>query len=168
MNNKPLDFKMRYWIFFLAVIVLGILQMTILDYFKVFGVKPDLLLISVVIAALVFEFKRAFILSVFAGILKDAFGANAFGINTLLFPLWSFLIIRLNKEITIDYNFIRIALVFIISLLHNTITGLILIYSGNLIPLGLFLRIVSLQSIYTALVLPLMFKIGEPIFSKDE
>jgi len=152
---------MKNWIFFLIIIVLGMLQVTILNYFKIFGVGPDLLLISVVIASLFFEFKWAFVLSVFAGLFKDIFGANIFGINTLLFPLWSFLIVRLNKEITIDYNFIRIALVFIVSLLHNTITGLILIYSGNLIPLGLFLRIVSLQSIYTALVLPLILWIGQ-------
>lgn len=152
---------MKNWIFFLIIIALGMLQVTILNYFKIFGVGPDLLLISVVIASLFFEFKWAFVLSVFAGLFKDIFGANIFGINTLLFPLWSFLIVRLNKEITIDYNFIRIVLVFIVSLLHNTITGLILIYSGNLIPLGLFLRIVSLQSIYTALVLPLILWIGQ-------
>jgi len=152
---------MKNWIFFLIIVALGMLQVTVLNYFKIFGVKPDLLLITVVIAGLFFEFKWAFVLSVFAGLFKDVFGANIFGINTLLFPLWSFLIVRLNKEITIDYNFIRIILVFIVSLLHNTITGLILIYSGNLIPLGLFLRIVSLQSIYTALVLPLILWIGQ-------
>lgn len=152
---------MKKWIFFVIIVALGMLQVTILNYFKIFGVKPDLLLISVVIASLFFEFKWAFILSVFAGLFKDIFGANIFGINTLLFPLWSFLIVRLNKQITIDYNFVRIALIFIISLLHNTITGLILIYSGNLILLGLFLRIVSLQSIYTAVVLPLILWIGQ-------
>jgi rod shape-determining protein MreD len=157
----------RYWIFFPAIVILGVLQTTVLDFFRVFGVKPDLLLISVVIGSLVFGFKRAFILSVFAGVFKDALGVNIFGINTLLFPLWSFLIARLNREITIDYNLVRIALAFIISLIHNTITGLILIYSGSVIPPGLFLRIVFLQSVYTALILPLVFKISAPIFLKD-
>lgn len=119
------------------------------------------MLISVVVISLVLEFRWAFILSAFAGVFKDVFATNIFGINTLLFPLWSFLIVRLNKEITIEHNFIRMALVFIISLLHNTVTGLALIYLGNPIPPGLFLRIVSLQPIYTALVLPLIFKISK-------
>jgi len=152
---------MRNWIFFLIVIVLGLLQATILNYFKVFGAGPDLLLITVVVASLVFEFRWAFVLSVFAGLFKDVFGTNVFGINTLLFPLWSFLIVRLNKEITLDYNFIRMVLAFIVSILHNTITGLTLIYSGNLIPLGLFLRIVFIQSVYTAVVLPLILWIEQ-------
>ncbi len=155
---------MKYWIYLLTIIILGILQLTFLDYFKVFGIKPDLLLISVVIASLVFEFKWAFILSLFAGLFKDVFSATTFGINTLLFPLWSFLIARLNKEITIDYNFIRMALIFIISLLHNTITGLTFIYLGNPISLGIFLRIVSVQSIYTVLLLPLVFNINKLSF----
>lgn len=158
---------MRNWVFFIIIVLLGILQMTLLDYFKVFAVKPDLLLISVCFVSLVFEFKWAFILSVFAGLCKDIFATPAFGLNTLMFALWSFLIARLNKGVTIDYNFIRMALVFIICLLHNTIIGLVLIYLGNLIPLGIFLRIVIFQSIYTALVLPLIFKVGEPIFLKD-
>jgi len=150
----------------LVVIILGLLQVIILDYFKIFGVKPDLLLISAVIASLVFEFKWAFILSLFAGLFKDVFGATTFGINTLLFALWSFLIVRLNKEITIDYNFIRMVLIFIVCLLHNTITGLIFIYLGNFIPLGIFLRIVSVGSIYTALISLLVLKLSEPIFLK--
>lgn len=158
---------MKNWIFFLIVIVLGLLQVTILNYLKIFGVKPDLLLISAVFASLVFDFKWAFVLSVFAGMFKDVFTANTFGINTLLFPLWSFLIVRLNKEITIDYNFIRMALIFIISVVHNTITGLALVYSGSFIPAGIFLGIVFPQSIYTALVLPLVFKISGPFFLEN-
>jgi rod shape-determining protein MreD len=147
-------------IFFLFVIViLGILQVTLLDYFRVFGIRPDLLLICVVVASLVFEFKWAFILSIFAGIFKDACGVSTFGINTLLFPIWCLLIARLNREITLDNNLIHMGLVFIVTILHNIVSGMISVYSGNVIPLGIFLRIVIIESIYTALVLPLIFKI---------
>jgi rod shape-determining protein MreD len=147
---------MRNWIFFIIIVALGLLQVTILNYFKIFGAGPDLLLISVVLASLNFEFKWAFVLSVFPGIFKDVFAANTFGINTLLFPLWSILIVRLNKEIALDYNPICMVLTFMVSIFHNTITGLILAYSGSFIPVGVFLRIVFLQSTYTALVLPLV------------
>ncbi|MCX5703483.1 MAG: rod shape-determining protein MreD, partial [Candidatus Omnitrophica bacterium] len=136
--------------FILIIIISGILQVTILDYFKIFTVKPDLLLISMVLASLAFEFRWAFALSIFAGFFKDAFSVTSFGINTLLFGLWSFLTLRLSKEITIDNDIIRVILVFIVTLIHNTFVGLVFIYSGNHIPSGIFLRIVSLSAIYTA------------------
>ncbi|MFA5145528.1 MAG: rod shape-determining protein MreD [Candidatus Omnitrophota bacterium] len=147
-------------VFFLAIVILGILQMTVLDSFKVFGVKPDLLLAGVCFTSLALKFRWAFILSAFAGIFKDALGSSVPGINTLLFPLWSFLIVRLNREMSIEeHDLIRAALVFIIAVLHNTITGLILVYLGGVVPLGSFLRIVFIQSIYTALIVPLLFKV---------
>ncbi len=152
---------MKKLFFLFIIIILGVLQPTLLDYFKVFSVKPDLLLISVVIASLVFDLRWAFVLSVFAGFFKDIFGTSTFGINTIMFALWSFLIVRLSKEISIDSDTRRIALLFIITAIHNTITGLIFIYSGRLVPLGIFLRVVIVESIYTAIVLPLIFNISK-------
>lgn len=142
----------------LIAIILGLLQAAGINNFGVFTVKPDLLLISVVIASLSLEFRWAFMLSLFAGVFKDVFSVGPTGMNTLLFCLWSFLIVRLNKQITIDYNLIRIALIFIISFLHNAIIGLILISMGRFIPLGIFLRILFLTSIYTAVVSLLILK----------
>lgn len=155
---------MRHLLFLLAVVALGLLQVTFLDYFRIFGIRPDLLLISAGLAGMVFELRWALIFSLFAGFFKDACAVNTFGINTSLFVLWSILIVKLTKEISIDGNLIRIVLIFIIAVIHNTIVGLILISSGNLIPLGLFLRIVFVGSIYTALVLPLVVKAIKPIY----
>lgn len=150
---------MKKWIFLLIVILLGIFQVTILDCFKVVGIKPDLLLISIVIASLTFHFRWVLILSVFAGILKDAFSINTFGLNTLLFPLWSFLIIKLSKKISIDNNFIRAAVVFVIVIFNDIIIKLIFLFLGNLVPVGIFLRIIFIESLYTALICPLVFKV---------
>lgn len=149
---------MKIFIFSIITIILGIVQVTILDYFKIFNIKPDFLLMSVVIVSLLFEARSALILSIFAGILKDTFAASTFGINTVLFVLWSFLIIRLTKEIPIDSNFIRAVLIFIVGVLHNTIIGLLFIYLGNFIAVGILLRIIAIQSLYTAIVFPLVFK----------
>jgi len=155
---------MRKWIFFLIlVILLALFQVTLLDYFKIFKVKPDLLLIGVVIASLIFDLRWSFILSILLGIFKDTFLVTTFGINTLLFPLCSFLIVKLSKEITIDDNLMRLALVFIVSIVHNTLTGLILIYLGNFIPLGIFLRTVFLSAVYTTAIFPLVILAIRPL-----
>lgn len=160
---------MRNWLFLPIIVVLGILQVTILDYFGIFGVKPDLLLISVVILSLFsLRLKWILFLSIFVGILKDLLGVNAFGINTLLLPLWSFLIIKLSKKITIDNNFIFATVVFIITVFNDIITTLIFLFLGNLVQWGIFLRITFLGSLYTAFVSPLIFKFIKQVILKEK
>ncbi len=151
---------MKKLLFLLLIIILGTIQLNI-------PIKPDLLLISMVLASLFFEFRWAFILSIFAGIFKDVFSAAGLGINTFLFGLWSFLIARLSKEITLDNNVTVAVLIFIVSTLHNIITGLVLIYLGSSIPIGIFLRITSIESICTVAVLPLVFRIYKPFYSQS-
>ena len=147
------------WITLLVIIILGLLQVTVLDYFKVFGIKPDLLLASVVLASLYLELKWVLGLGIFAGSLKDIFSANPLGLNTLLFPLWIFLIINLSRKISIDKDFIRAILIFIIVFFNNIIARIILLLLGKFIPWGVFLRIAFLESFYTAFVSPLVFRV---------
>lgn len=142
----------------LIIIILAILQVTVFNYFRVFSVKPDLLLIIVVLAGLSFGLREALFFSILAGILKDIFSINAFGINTLLFPLWSFLTIKLSREVSLENNFIRAVLVFIMVVLNDIAARLINLTLGNFIPMGIFLRVTFLESLYTALVSLLVFR----------
>jgi len=146
-------------IFSLSIVIFAMLQVVFTDYLKIFNVKPDLLLIIISLGSLALSLRWALVLSVFAGLFKDIFGMNMFGINTLLFPVWSFLIIKLAKKISIDNNYLRLGLIFIIALIHNTFTGLVSVYSGSFIPPGIFLRIVFVGSLYVAVISPLVFKI---------
>lgn len=146
------------------VIIFALLQATILDCIKLFGVKPDLLLISVVISSLFFELRWALALAVFIGMLKDIFGVNIFAINTIILPLSSFLIIKLSKEVSLDNNFVRALLVFIIVVFNNTVMRLIFFsFAKFAIPLGVFLLITFLESLYTALISPLVFRFFKPL-----
>jgi len=141
------------------MVITALLQVSVLDYFKIFGVKPDFLLILVVLASLSFELKWSLGLSILAGILKDVFGANMFGINILLFSLWNFIIKKLSKNITLDNDLVRILLVFVIAIFNNIIIRVIFLFLGRSISWGMTLRIISLEPIYTALVAPLVFKV---------
>lgn len=155
---------MKKLFFFIAILASGLLQTTILNDFRVFTIKPDLLLIFVVIAGLTFELRWVLVFSLFAGIFKDVFCVT-FGVNTALFFLWGLLTWRLNREIAIENNLLRALLVFIAAFMHNIASGLIFISSGNILPCGVFLRIVTLQPIYTAAVLPLVFKSVKFVYS---
>lgn len=149
---------MKKLYFFLATFILGILQVSLLDYFKIFNVKPDLLLISAIIASLAFKFHWAVFLSIFAGLFKDAFSTGIFGINTLLFSLWCFLIAKVTRKLSLEDDIMRIALIFLVALFHHIIMGLLFLYLGKPIALGIFMRIITIESIYTAAVSPLVFK----------
>lgn len=155
-------------IFFIIVNIAALLQTTVLNSFKIFNVKPDIILISIVLGSLSFELSWAIGFSIFAGILKDVFSLNAFGINTILFPIWSFLIIRLSKKITLDNGFICAASVAVITVVNNIFIKLINFYLGNTINISIFLPTLFLECLYTALVLPLVFKVVNPLIQSRE
>ncbi|MFH0826655.1 MAG: rod shape-determining protein MreD [Candidatus Omnitrophota bacterium] len=149
---------MKKLLFAGIILLLGVLQVTLVDSFKIFYVKPDFLLIIAVIASFIFDFKEALVLSVFAGVLKDILGTDVFGMHTLLFPLWTFLIERLNRQVPIDQDLIRLILIFVITFLHHMLRGLILVWLGQQIRSGIFLRILFVESLYTTLLFPMVNK----------
>lgn len=141
------------------ILFFGLLQVTVLDIFRIFNIKPDLLLIMAVIAALRFELKWALVFSFAAGFFKDIFSTQAFGMNSALFVLWGYLITRVNKEVSIDYDLIRLVLMAVVSALNYIIVQAILVYLGNYIPLGVFMRGIILQVIYTSLFFLPVYKL---------
>ncbi|PIS33539.1 MAG: rod shape-determining protein MreD [Candidatus Omnitrophica bacterium CG08_land_8_20_14_0_20_41_16] len=153
---------MKVWRLIIFTAIIGVLQVTLLDCFKVFGVKPDILLIAVFMAGIFLDLRPALNVGLLAGIFKDAFSLTPPGVNTILFPMWIFLIAKLIHEVSIDDNLTRMLLLFVVVLLNNIISGLVLIYSGGFLPLGIFLRITLLASIYTALILPLILRFIVP------
>lgn len=154
---------MRRLIFLLIIFILAILQATLLDTFKLFDVKPDLLLIVVVISSIYFDLKWALLLAVFSGILKDCLLFNSFGLNTLLFSLWSFLIVKLSRKLSLDNDFLRALLLFIIIVFNDVIISSIYFSQGQFIPLGIFLRRLFLECLYSIAISPLIFKLLRPI-----
>jgi rod shape-determining protein MreD len=142
----------------LILAALGLFQLTFLHYFRVFGVQPDLFLVGVVLASLLLQERLAIIFSIALGIFKDAFSPAALGLDILLFGLWSFLIVKITRKVSLEDNLSRTLLVFIIALLQNIASGLSLAYSGSFIPTGIFLRAVFLGALYTALALALILR----------
>jgi rod shape-determining protein MreD len=147
--------KRFLWIF--CGICLGIVQVSVLDYFVVFNVKPDIVLVFAVVATLVLEEKQALPIAIFSGVVRDAFGGGVFGTNTLLFALWSISIIRLSKKFTLEYAVVRSVLLCVVVFLHHLFLGLQVVFLGGFIALGVFLRTLFLEVILSAAVAPLAF-----------
>jgi rod shape-determining protein MreD len=154
---------MRSRNFIFIIFIFALVQVTFLDYLKVFGVKPDLFLISVVIAAIYFTPTEALLISLFSGVLKDVFSINTFGINTFIFAILCFMLVRLSKEVTLDSVPAAGTVTFLAILICALFLRLVSLYSDNFIPLLVFLRISFLEAMYTALIFPLVFKITRKV-----
>lgn len=148
--------------FFLCICLAVLLQLSFLNIFSISGVKPNFILIFVIIAALNFEISISIVFGIFAGLLKDIFITDLPGINIFLFALWVLLINRLSRKIFIDNNVTCMILVFSVALLNGIALNLIYLFLAKPLPVGIFLRISFLESIYTALFFPLVFKITKP------
>jgi rod shape-determining protein MreD len=144
-----------------AAIVFGAvaLQLTVVNHFKIFGIKPDLILISIVLVSLFCDLRFAVTLSIAAGALKDIYGSGPLAVNSILSGLWSFLIINLSRRVSLDIDLIRAALVFVIAVLNSFLMTAILWYLGASVAFGIFMRSTFLDSLYTSLVSLLAFKI---------
>lgn len=154
---------MKKAVFLLIIGLTGVLQVTLLDYFKIFNVKPDLLLITIVLGSLYFDLKWALFFALTAGVFKDTFSTAPLGINTALFAVWSLVVARLAHEVSLDNNLRQAVLIVIVTVAHHAACGLILAFLGNLVPFGIILRIIFLEALYTAAVLPLVFKLTKPL-----
>jgi len=157
---------MRRSYFFFFIIALGLVQSTFLNYFQVFGAKPDLFLITIVLASLYFDWRWSMFFSICAGLSKDISGLHFLGINTLLFIVWNITIVQLARKIALDSFEARLLLILVVAFLNNIITRLILIYNGSFVPLGISLRIVILGTIYTTAVCPLILKLVKPTLTE--
>ncbi len=155
---------MKKWLFFFFILAALFIEVAFLGGFRIFNAKPNLLLILVVIASLCFEFKWAFLFAVVIGMLKDVFCADIFCINTLMFALWSLLVARLSREITIDNEIVSIILIFFVVFLNDIALKAAFAYSGRHIPFGIFLRVAIFDSLFTMLVAFPVFRIIKPQF----
>ncbi|MFH1198617.1 MAG: rod shape-determining protein MreD [Candidatus Omnitrophota bacterium] len=149
---------MKKLLFLVIILATVLFEATILNFFRVFNTKPDLLLVLVVIAAIGFDFKWAIIFCAFAGLCKDAFSINTGGMHTILFAAWGLLIIKLSRKVVLENNFMRTLVLLAVFLINSLAVKLIFFYYGRHIPIGIFMRTAFIGCVYTLAISPLMFR----------
>jgi len=156
---------MKKWLGFLLIImVTGLLQATVLNVFGVFRVKPDILFVLALFACVVFRPKQAILLAGCAGLMKDIFGIGQIGYSILFFSSCSFAIIKISRNIAIENEFIYTAFVFVFTILNNLAIKIAMLLAGNNIPLGQFIKVLSLESVYNSIVAFFIFLLGRKYF----
>lgn len=162
---------MKAKILLFILILAGVLsEATFFSSFKLLPAKPNLLLATAVFAGCAFDLRWALFFGAFCGIMKDCLGvAGPAGINTLLFCFWTFLTVRVSRIFPLDNNTIRLILVSILVIMHSLFLRLVLFISGTPQAGGwVFFYLTVTEAGYTALLLPILFKIFNRIYPLED
>lgn len=155
---------MNKTIFFVAVVLLSLLQVSLLEYAKVLGAKPDTLFAAAIIAGLSLEPGWALAAAIFCGLLKDAFGTGPAFLNTAVFTLWALAVIQLIRKITVENRLIASAFVLIAATANCLfVRFLSYAFSGIVLSMGTLVRTAFLESLYTAAATLLLLKLAGPV-----
>jgi rod shape-determining protein MreD len=76
----------------LIILSAGLIQATSFDFIRLFGVKPDLVLILTIFAVLLFDRKEALRCAATAGVIQDITSSALFGSHVLSFLLCSLIL----------------------------------------------------------------------------
>ncbi len=147
---------------YLIIFVALFLQMTVLNYVKIFGSKPDLALIAVIFFGLFLGEGGGLESGIMAGLLKDVLALDFFGINAFILGLTGFIVGFLNTKFFKESKITEFVIVFSFTAFSMSIHfALVSVFSKSLV-LNFFEYLttsVMPTSIYTSLV-------AIPIFSK--
>ncbi|MCX5708907.1 MAG: rod shape-determining protein MreD [Candidatus Omnitrophica bacterium] len=143
--------------FILLMFLFALLQVSLLPYLRLYGTKPDLFLICVVVASLYFDVESALLISLLCGILKDIFSVNVFGLNTFFMPVFSFLLMKVSRKLALEDTPVLCAAIFLTTFFYAIVSRIALGYLGTVVPFWAFLRISLIESLYTAAIFPLVF-----------
>lgn len=98
-----------------------LLHLTILDHIKVFGVKPDLMLIPVIFFGLFLGREMGLEAGLAAGLLKDLFALDFFGINAFIFAVTGFLAGILGAQFSRESRRTQVLLVILLTAFSMTL-----------------------------------------------
>jgi len=141
------------------LLVLGlVLQTTAFNYLAVAGVKPDLLLIIVVLYGLLYG-KKAGILGFIYGLVEDLLVGRFIGFNALTKGLMGLLIGYLEPKLFKDHILVPVVVLLLGTFVHGALAYMIGLIVGlySTFEFEAYLRIIILQSIYNACLAPFLY-----------
>lgn len=140
----------------LILLIVATLQSTLLNYFRIFSVKPDIILISLIIMTAFFSLAWSVFFAFILGIFRDIFSILPFGFNVIILIIWIILAKQITRRLSIEHKFIRCIIPCLIILLNNIAWQSISFMLGRPVFIGPFLKIASLEFVFTlVLVLPI-------------
>ena len=149
--------KHVFWMGVLLILCL-VLQATVFNYLTVAGVKPDLLLIIVVLYGLLYG-KKAGVLGFVYGLVEDLITGRFIGFNALTKGLMGLLIGYLEPKLFKDHILVPVIILFVGTFVYGTFTYIVGLAVGlySTFEFESYLRIIILQSIYNGCLAPFLY-----------
>ncbi len=144
---------------FLILSLISILQVTLFNYFRIFNVKPDLILSVLISYTFFLDFTWTVSFAFLGGVFRDLMEGLPFGYNTVLCIVWVVLSSRVSRRLSVEHVLVRNIIVCSIILMNNIVMRFILISLGNVIELGVFFRVVILECIFTLILFFSLYKL---------
>jgi len=134
------------------------LQVTVLNYLQIFGVKLDLVLVLVIFCAFLKEQREGAFWGFTGGLLKDVATGSNFGLNALGLMVAGYLVGLTQMVFSKDNPYV----VSLVTLLASFVNGLIhyalLSYLHIYVSLGVALKISFFGALYNAVAALLLYK----------
>ena len=115
--TKPVKIIMAAVFLFILLII----QTTVLDYIRIFGIMPNILLISVICYSFCASDLRGLVFGVLCGIFMDVTGGRIIGINTLLYTYAAFSCLWVCDKLYNNNEIIAAVFTFVISLVYGAV-----------------------------------------------
>jgi len=147
----------RVAILILVILFFSFLELNFPKFLRLFGVTPNLLLISVVFFNIYFKPKNALLFTGFCGIIKDIFSIARFGMNIVSFVACGFLVSKIKTSIYHNDRISQILTVFLVSLLNSFIFFIINSFSIRLPFFRSLFFVILPEALYTAIIAPIIF-----------
>lgn len=137
--------------------------MVVLPRLNIFGVVPDLVLVTVIIYVIKADAGKATLFSALFGFLQDLLSAGAF-INTILKVLAAAVIVRVKENYLGDEFSLVLSSVALLSGIYVIIETLLiwLVWQGNFSIWALLFRII-VSAAYNTLLVPLVYPVLKEI-----
>ncbi|GAI02568.1 unnamed protein product [marine sediment metagenome] len=150
-----------------AIIVVALLiQLTLINSVTILGLKPDLLLIVVVVFSLLKGAKEGIISGFASGLLQDIFSTGLLGINALAKTVIGFFCGIIKEKIFYEHILFIIPLItFIASFIQNILILLLLRAFGIEYGLAWSLKQIAFpEALYSSLLSPFIFLVINKLF----
>ena len=152
-----------------AIIVVAlVIQLTLINSVTILGIKPDLILIVVVVFSLLKGAKEGTISGFVSGLLQDIFSTGLLGINALAKTVIGFTCGILKEKIFYEHILFLIPVItFIASFMQSILIFLLLRAFGIEYGLVWSLKQVALpEALYSSLLSPFIFLAINKLFQK--
>jgi rod shape-determining protein MreD len=142
----------------LAGVLLAIIESVLFGAIDITGVRPDILVLAIILMSARMDFSRLLLLAFLLGVSRDFYSAGPLGMNAFALTLTAFVLLVIEEFVAVENWVGQVVLGFLGALFYGAIMVLLkplLLHDSA--PLGALLKLLLGTSVYTAALAPFLF-----------